>query len=154
MALEEQMRQAPEQDGALSEEEEADLAIAVNIGKQLLDEGGGQVIDQALEESSDPAQVIGQFVMQMGSQMEEELPEGLTLSKRIYMAEGGGVEQIMDYLQEQWDVPKDVTDRAEIFIGTTAQEIAAQQAGGQPQEAVPAEQPAQPMAPSLPQGGV
>lgn len=153
MALEDQMREAPEQDtNSLSDEEEADLTIAVNIGKQLIDDGGGQVIEQAMGESSDPAQVIGQFVMQMGSQMEEGLPEGMVLSKRIFLAEGGWVEQIMDYLQEEWDVPKEVTDRAEIFIGTTAQEMSQQ---GAVQEPVPAQQPAAPQGqPPMPMGGV
>lgn len=141
MALEEQVAGQGEQ---LSGEEEQDLAIAVNMAMDLIDEGGWQVVQQA-EQSKDPAVIIGQFLMQLGSQLGEQLP--FPISPRIMLAEGGWVEQVSDYLQEEYDVPKDVMDRAEIFIATNAQQMAqAQQQQAAPQQGVPMEQ-AQPMLP-------
>lgn len=143
MALEDEMTQAPQEQG-LTDEQEADLSIAVNVAKDLIDQGGFDVIEQALA-TKDPGQIIGQFLMQMVSQMGEQLPQDVTLDPAIFFAVGGWIEQISDYLQEEYDVPKEVMDRAEIYIGTAAQQMA------QGQAAQPA--PPQPEAP-LPQGAM
>ena len=122
MALDEQMaQQGPER---LGKEEEDELRVMVNLAMNMIDEGGDQIIDQAMN-SKDPGTIIGQFIMQLGSQLGEQLP--FEISPRIMLAEGGWVEQISDYLQEQYDVPKKVMDRAEIFIGSSAQNMAQQQ---------------------------
>lgn len=149
MALEKEMAQESQMDeGDLTDEEEDDLKIAVNLAKNLIDDGGYEVIEQALS-SSDPGQVIGQFLMQMVSQMAENLPDGVELSPRIFFAYGGWVEQISDYLQDEYDVPRKDMDRAEMFIATAAQQMAQgqaqQQQGAAP--AAPAEQ-----APVMPGG--
>lgn len=70
--------------------------------------------------------------MQMVSQMSEQLPEEVALDPSIFFAVGGWVEQISDYLQEEYDVPKEVMDRAEIYIGTAAQQMAQGQQAQQP----------------------
>lgn len=122
MALDEQMaQQGPER---LGKEEEDELRVMVNLAMNMIDEGGADIIDQAME-SKDPGTIIGQFIMQLGSQLGEKLP--FEISPRIMLAEGGWVEQISDYLQEQYDVPKKVMDRAEIFVGSSAQNMAQQQ---------------------------
>ena len=122
MALDEQMaQQGPER---LGKEEEDELRVMVNLAMNMIDEGGDQIIDQAMN-SKDPGTIIGQFIMQLGSQLGERLP--FEISPRIMLAEGGWVEQISDYLQEQYDVPKKVMDRAEIFVGSSAQNMAQQQ---------------------------
>lgn len=161
MALEDQIKNqepvAPEEEqdpsqisvDQLSDEEEEDLKIMVNLGKNLIDDGGYEVIEAA-EKSSDPGQVIGQFLMQMVSQMAEQLPADAKPSPRIFLCEGGWVEEISDYLQDEYDIPEDIMDRAEIYIGTAAQSIAqGQQAPGGP--AAPAAQAAP--APAMPQQG-
>ena len=122
MALDGQMaQQGPER---LGKEEEDELRVMVNLAMNMIDEGGDQIIDQAMN-SKDPGTIIGQFIMQLGSQLGEQLP--FEISPRIMLAEGGWVEQISDYLQEQYDVPKKVMDRAEIFVGSSAQNMAQQQ---------------------------
>lgn len=133
MALEDTMKEeapkesAPE-NSALNEEEEQDLRIAVNLSKNMIDDGGIDVIKQAIETSNDPGQIIGRFLMQLVSQLHESLPEGVDLSKKIYFAHGGWIEQISDYLQEEYDIDSDVMDRAEMFIGAQAQAMAQGQA--------------------------
>lgn len=154
MALEQQMaavpeqqameeQQAPEQE-RLTEEEEDDLAIAVMLAENMIDDGGYDIIEQALSSSSDPAQVIGEFLMQLVAQMSEQLPPEGQMSPRVFFAEGGWVEQISDYLQEQYDVPREVMDKAEIFIATQASSMAngavQEQTGQAPAAPVPAPQ--------------
>ena len=144
MALDEQMVQQQEQ-SLLSDEEERDLQISVMLAENLIDEGGWQVIQQA-EQSSDPAVVVGQFLLQLGAQLGESLP--FEISPRIMLAEGGWLEQVSDYLQEEYGVPKQVMDRAEIFIASSAQAMAQQQQ--QAPQGNPQEQPQ----PVVPQGMV
>ena len=135
MALEQEM-QAQQGPQEMTEDQEQDLSIAVNICKNLIDDGGVEVIQQALQ-TPDPGQVIGQFLMQMVAQMTENLPNWIEIDPAIYLAVGGWVEQISDYLQEEYDVPKQVMDRAEIFIGTAANEMAAGAQAQQQQQAAP-----------------
>ena len=145
MALDEQMVQQQEQ-SLLSDEEERDLQISVMLAENLIDEGGWKVIQQA-EQSSDPAVVVGQFLLQLGAQLGESLP--FEISPRIMLAEGGWLEQVSDYLQEEYGVPKQVMDRAEIFIASSAQAMAQQQQQAAP---MPAEQ-AVPQEAVIPQQG-
>lgn len=107
----------------LTDEEEADLEIAVTLAKHLIDDGGQEIIAEAMN-SSDPGVVVGQFLMQMVMQMNENLPEGVELSKRIYFAKDGWIEQISDFLQEEYDLPSQIADRAEMFIGAQAESMA------------------------------
>lgn len=149
MALDEELEKENANSEDLTDEEESELSIMVNIAKDMIDEAGHQVIQQALE-SKDPGVVIGQFIMQLGSQLGEELP--FDPSPRIMLAEGGWVEQISDYLQEEYDVPKKVMDRAEIFVGSSASAMAqgGQQQAPQQGAAVPPQQ----AAPPIPEGGM
>lgn len=148
MALEEKMagpaQQAPQEE-RLSDEEEQDLEIAVLLGKKLVSEGGDEVL-KAAQGSSDPAQVIGQFLVQLGSQLAEQLPDELKPSPRVFLAAGGWLEQMSDFIQDEYDIGRDVMDRAEVYVASTGQQMAqAQQrkaAGGAPQGAAP---PAPPM---------
>jgi len=138
MALEEKMakKEAPKE-GLLTDDEESDLEIAVMLAEQLIDEGGIEVIKGA-QESSDPGQVIGQFLMQLVSQLSEKLPPEMQLSKRIYFAKDGWIEQVSDYIQEQYGIDKKTMDRAEMYIGSAAQKMAQGAQGGAPQGAAPA----------------
>lgn len=157
MAIKEQLMQEEAQSNDLSDIEEQDLSIMVNLAKNMIDDEGINVIKSA-EQSKDQGQVIGQFLFQLGSQLAEKLSGMVDISPRIMMAEGGWVEQVSDYLQEEYSIPKAIMDRAEMYIGGMAQEMAgAQQGGGQQQGQVPPQgMPAQAeqAPPMLPQQGV
>lgn len=158
MALEEKLKKEDEEEfqgDVLSDDEEQDLEMAVLLGKQLVAQGGSEVINAA-KSSKDPGQVIGQFLVQLGSQMGEQLPEEAKINPKIMLCEGGWVEQMSDFLQEEYDVSRDDADRAEIYVATTAQQIAkgqqAQAAG-----ATPAQEGGMPPAggpPAMPQGAM
>lgn len=125
MAIEDKM---VEQESDVSEQD--DLAIMLTLSKNLIDDGGYEVIEQA-QNSKDPGVVIAQFLMQLSEQLAEQLP--FEPSARILLAEDGWVEQISDFLQDDYNVPKKVMDRAEIYMATAAQQMG--QAGQQPQQA-------------------
>lgn len=148
MALEDKIKSKEKSSATMSKQEEQDLKIAVLLAKGLIDKGGFDVIKQALESSKDPSQVIGQFLMQMAAQLDEKMPPEMKLSPTIYFAVGGWVEQISDYLQEEYKVDKKIMDRAEIYIATAAQKMA-QGAAQQPPAGAPSPAAAPP---AMPQG--
>lgn len=124
MALEEKLKEQPEEiKGNMTDDEEQDLEIAVLLGKKLIDGGGSEVITAA-QKSSDPAQVIGQFLMQLGSQLVEKMPADMKPSPKIFLASGGWLEQMSDFLQEEYDVSREVADRAEIYVAQAAHGMA------------------------------
>lgn len=145
MAIKDMVTEEAPQEERLSKDEEDDLTIMVTLAENLIDDGGINVINQA-ESSNDPGTVIGQFMMQLASQIAETLPENLKPSPRIMFAHGGWVEQVSDYLQEEYDIPKEVMDRAEIFVASASQQMSQGQA--QKQQA-----PAQPAMPQGPAAG-
>ena len=139
------MEQEPEMENEaedLEEQEEQDLQIAVDMGMEMIDDGGFDMIQQAIDQSNDPGQVIGQFLLQLGSEIMSKMPEGLELSPRILLAHDGWVEQISDYLQDQYGVSEDIMNRAESYVGAAAMQMAqggAQQAPGGPPPQAPAQ---------------
>lgn len=156
MAIKEQLTEQAPQEERLTDAEEQDLSIAVNLAKNLIDDGGTEFLEST-KTSKDQGEVIGQFLFQMATALKEKLSGMVELSPRIFLSVGGWVEQVSDYLQEEYGVPKDIMDRAEIYIGGTAQsvglaEIEKQQGGGAPQGA-PAPAAAPPQGPVLPQQG-
>lgn len=117
----------------LSTEEKQHLSIMVNLAKNLIDDGGNQVITAAMK-SRDPGQVIGQFLVQLAQQIAEKLEGKVDVSPRIILIEDGWVEQVSDYLQEEYGIDKATADRAELYIGAVgmkqAQAMQQEAAGG------------------------
>lgn len=155
MALEEEvMNQQPEEQAGperqterLTDEEEDDLKIAVLLTERMLSDNKYQVIQDALQSSSDPAQVIGQFMIQLIKKLDESMPNGAKLSKRIWLCKGGWLEQIMDHLVDELGIDYAVTDKAEVYVADTVMQMA--KAGQQGAEPAP-----QPGAPSPMPGAV
>lgn len=159
MALEEQMTQdqpmAPvegrdQREANMTEAEEQDLAIGVLLGERFLQEGGFDVISEALKGSSDPSQPIGQFFITLIKKLMEDMPADVQLSPRIFLAKNGWVEQMMDMVIDELKIDIKIADKAEIYIADTISQMAsqsAQQQAAPPQGAAPAQPP-------LPQGAV
>jgi hypothetical protein len=159
MALEQQI-QEQNMGTPLSDEEELDLKIGVLMAEHMLMGGGMDAIETAVNSSSDPGQAVGQFLLQMGQQLMESMPDDMKLSPKILLCKGGWLEQVSDFIQEEGGVKKSIMDKAEIYVAHTAQQMAAakqQQGGGQVDgvQAPPAPGPGAP-APTMPQpaGGV
>lgn len=135
MALEQQLMndgQQPTEQAApkqpqqerLDEQEEKDLRLAVLVTERMLEDGGFDVIDQALESSSDPAQVIGQFLLQLIQKMNEMFVNENQLSRRIWLCAGGWAEQVMDFIIDEYNLDYAVADKAEVYLAETITQMA------------------------------
>lgn len=142
-----------------------DLEIAVLMAEDMLANGGMQVIKDAINQSQDPALVVGQFlgqlIGQLGEQLQQQFPD---FDMRVFLAQGGWLEQILDYIETELGYPEEFSDQiySEVLelIKAAASSPEApnnvMQAGGEgtlpamPSPPAPAGQPSQP---GLPQAG-
>src|SRR5690606_23545895 len=94
---------------------EEDLAEYVFLlGVDLLEEGGGMnTLRKAVEQSSDPVAVIGQFIVQMVGQLSEVLNEEVNFDPRVMLVRGGFVDSITDYIVEKLNMGDDAAEMIE-----------------------------------------
>lgn len=133
-----------------------DVEIAFRMAVQMLNEGGGlDLIRKTINESNDPAQVIGQFLAQIMGQLAEQLQAEVGIDPRIFLAKDGWLDLMLDYIEDQLGYPPEFSDEVYTQVldiikaaaqSPQAPNNAAQ--GGAPQGA-PAPQQAMP-----PQGGM
>jgi hypothetical protein len=88
-----------------------DIEILVRAGIKLLSQGGIKVIADALNSSKDPAQVIGQFMAQLIIKMGEDMVERLRIDPRAFLAKGGFLEELLDYIEEQLGLAPEFSDQ-------------------------------------------
>lgn len=128
-----------------------DVELAVRMTIKMLNEGGGlDVIAQALKESQDPAQVVGQFLAQIVGQLAEKLQQEFGVDPRIFLAQDGWLTKILDYIEGEMGLPPEFSD--EVF--SQVLEVIKAAAMGSQQAPAQAVQPAQPGAPMMEQGGM
>lgn len=138
---EEQEDQAPQGGGEVSKE---DVEIVTRLGIQILSKGGLDQIKQALTQSNDPAQVIGTFLVQVMSQILEQVSSQIDLDPRAFLAKGGFLDHILDYIETKLGYPEEFSDQiyAQTLEVLKAAAMNPQGQGGQPQQG---QQPQQPM---------
>lgn len=142
----------------LSEKEESDLEVVTAMARNLLVKGGGiETMQKALKSSRDPGQVVGQFMAQMILQMQQNMPKDLDISPKVYLAEGGMLEQTLDLIEDYLDLPKEFSDQVygecvETIKGA-AQGASKAPSGGLEAGGAPAPAAGPAMPPSAPQGG-
>lgn len=91
---------------------EDDVEILVRVGIQLLNQGGGlEVIKKAIDTSQDPGLVVGQFLAQLIGKMGEELGPKMDLDPRAFLAKGGFLEEILNYIEQQLGLPEEFSDQ-------------------------------------------
>lgn len=124
-----------------------DIELATRMGIQLMTEGEGlQQIRQAINQSQDPAQVIGQFLAQIMAQLATKLQDEFKVDPKIFLAKGGWLENMLDYIEKKLGLPSEFSDQ--IFSQTVEVIKAAAQHppapndalgpdGGQPGQATP-----------------
>lgn len=119
-----------------------DAEIAFRMGVKLMTEGQGlQTIKAAIEESKDPAQVIGQFLAQIMAVLAEKLQGEINLDPRVFLAKGGWLELMLDYIEQKLGYPEEFSDQIymqtlEVIKAAAMSPEQAQQGGG-PQMAAP-----------------
>lgn len=88
-----------------------DVEIAFRMAVQMMNEGGGlEVIRKAINESNDPAQVIGQFLAQIMGQLAEQLQAEVGLDPRIFLAKDGWLDLMLDYIEQELGYPEEFSD--------------------------------------------
>lgn len=138
--------------------EDEDVELLVRAGIKLLSGGGIEVISKAINQSHDPAQVIGQFMAQLIMKMGEEFVEQMQIDPRAFLAKGGFLEELLDYIEERLSLPSDFSDQiyAETveMIKAVVKQPEPPSQGGQPLEGAPAQGPMPPqgMPPQGPAG--
>lgn len=113
-----------------------DAALVTMMGMSLLDKGGLQTIQSALQTSQDPGQVVGQFLAQLIGQMAEFTRDSLQIDPAVYTEPNGFLDQILDYIERKLSLPKEFSDQVygdalEVMKAAAM----AEQNGGQPQQA-------------------
>ena len=132
-----------------------DVEMAVLMGIEILNEGGGlELIKKAIDQSQDPAQVVGQFMSQIIAQLAESLAREYNIDPGIFLAKDGFLDYILNYIEQKLGYPEEFSDE----IYTQVVEIIKAAAQGAPapngvmegQPSTPPQQGAQ--APAQPQG--
>ena len=88
-----------------------DLEIAFRMGVQLLNDGGLDMLRKAINESTDPAVVIGQFLAQLMGQMAETLRDEVDIDPAIFLAKGGWLDMMLDYIETKLGYPEQFSDQ-------------------------------------------
>lgn len=89
-----------------------DAEIATRMGIKLLSEGDGlKVIKNAIDQSQQPAQVIGQFLAQMMGQLAEQLQKEANIDPGVFLAKDGFLDAILNYIEKKLGYPSDFSDR-------------------------------------------
>jgi hypothetical protein len=119
------------------------------MGMAMLDNGGLQTIQQALQSSQDPGQVVGQFIAQMVGQLAESTQEQFGIDPAVYGEEDGFIDQILNYIETQLSLPPAFSDQV---YGEVLEIMKAASMGGKQQQPQQAPAPAGP--PGLDAGGM
>lgn len=135
-----------------------DSQLVSMMGMAMLDNGGLQTIQQALQSSQDPGQVVGQFLAQLIGQMAEFTAATLQIDPAVYTEPNGFLDQILDYIERKLQLPPEFSDQVygdtlEVIKAAAANPGQAQQ--GAPQQAGPQQAGPQqaPQGPGLDQMG-
>lgn len=87
-----------------------DLEIAFRMAVQLLSDGGMQVIKDAINKSEDPGLVVGQFLVQLIGQITENLQQQIDFDPRVFLAQNGWLDLILDYIETELGLPENFSD--------------------------------------------
>lgn len=89
-----------------------DVELAVRLTIQMLNEGGAlDIIRQAINQSKDPAQVIGQLLANIAGKLAEKLRDEYQIDPRIFLAKDGWLEKVLDYIEQKLGYPKNFSDQ-------------------------------------------
>lgn len=94
-----------------SEVNSDDVEIAFRMFVDLLDNGGLKVIRDAIDQSQDPAQVVGQFLAQSMGQLAEQLYQQYQIDPKIFLAKNGWLDLVLDYIETELGYPPEFSDQ-------------------------------------------
>lgn len=89
-----------------------DVELAFRMGVKLMSEGNGlQSVKDAIEQSEDPAMVIGQFLAQIMGVLAQKLKDEVNMDPRVFLAKGGWLDLILDYIEKKLGYPAEFSDQ-------------------------------------------
>lgn len=127
-----------------------DKQLVSMMGMAMLDNGGLETIQQALQSSQDPGQVVGQFIAQMAGQLAESTQANLGIDPAVFAQPDGFVEQMLQYIETSLKLPPEFSDQV---YGETMEVLKAA-AQGEQRGATAPQATAPPAQPGLDAGGV
>lgn len=89
---------------------EVDVKVATNIVLEALDGGGLKVIRDAINQSQDPAMVIGQLLAQIFGQVAESAEQEYNIPPGVFIAEGGVLDHVLNYIESELGYPEEFSD--------------------------------------------
>ena len=116
----------------------SDSELVSMMGMAMLDNGGMQVIEKALQGSEDPGQVFGNFMAQLIGQIAEFGQSNLGIDPGIFLQEDGFLDQMLGYIERKLKLPPEFSDQV---YGETLEVVKAAASGGE-QQASPGGGPA------------
>ncbi len=88
-----------------------DVELAFRMTVQLLDDGGLDLIKNAIDQSADPAMVIGQFLSQIMGQLAEQLQKEYEVDPKIFLAKDGWLDAVLDFIEAELGYPSNFSDQ-------------------------------------------
>lgn len=129
-----------------------DLELIIRMGIKLMTEGGGlNLIKKALDESKDPAQVIGQFLATIMGKLAEETANRFQIDPRMYLMKKGFLDAMLNFIEQSLGMPEEFSDQ---IYGQVLEIVKAAAQSPQGGEGAPAPQEGQQPQPNQPMGGM
>lgn len=88
-----------------------DVDIAFRMAVEALDGGGLKVIADAIDQSNDPAKVVGQFLAQLMGQLAEQLRSEFNIDPKIFLAKNGWLDLVLDFIEHELGYPAQFSDQ-------------------------------------------
>lgn len=89
-----------------------DVEMAVRLGIKLMKEGGGlELLSKAINESQDPARVVGQFLGQLMAKLAEVVRDKYGIDPGIFLAKNGWLDTTLNWIESQLGYPEEFSDK-------------------------------------------
>lgn len=129
------------------------VELVTRLGIKLLKEGGGlDTLGKAIQQSQDPAQVVGQFMVQLIGSLIEQLKEQIDLDPRVFLVPDGFLDNMLDFLEDQLSLPSEFSDQVEGEVLEMIKALAMGEQQPQQQQGPGLDQMGQQAPPEAPQG--
>lgn len=107
----------PEEEARAMEEIPVDEELAETLylmGVDLMKESGIlEKLGPALQKSADPAQVVGQFLVQLIGQLADVAADEFNFDPRVFLAQDGWLDKTLEFIEDELGQPEEFSDEVE-----------------------------------------
>lgn len=135
--------------------DEQQVEIVTRLAIKMMKDGGALgTLEKALTQSKDPAEVVGQFIVQMIGALMENLKTQIDLDPRVFLVPDGFLDNILDFIEDQLSLPEEFSEEVEGAVLEMIKALAQGEQQPAPAQGPGLEQgPPQGAMPPAPQGG-